>query len=138
MKHNSSSGSGFDVAAAFYGSQRYTRFLPQRLEALLQEASQQPVPHSKLLATLNTSPWIKHIPFSLPRGLHLLLGDVQGGSETPGMVKKVLEWRKNQPVAAKKLWDDLARLNFEVETELRQLGELEKKDSAGMSSVFCS
>lgn len=124
-------GSGFDVAAAFYGSQRYTRFSPKRIEALLQEASQQPVPHSRLLTVLNTEPWIKHIPFSLPQGLHLLLGDVQGGSETPGMVKKVLEWRKQQAAAANKLWDDLARLNFEVETGLRELGQLEKKDPAG-------
>lgn len=125
-------GSGFDVAAAFYGSQRYTRFSPQLIESLLQTATQTPLSSTQLLVTLQTSsPFIKHIPFSLPPGLHLLLGDVQGGSETPGMVKKVLEWRKKDEKVAKDLWDSLAHLNFEVESELRVLGEQAAKDPAG-------
>lgn len=32
-------------------------------------------------------------PFGLPRGLSLALADVAGGSETPSMVRRVLEWR---------------------------------------------
>lgn len=34
-------------------------------------------------------------PFGLARGLALMLADVEGGSETPGMVKKVLEWNSS-------------------------------------------
>jgi len=133
-------GSGFDVAAAFYGSQRYTRFAPQLIETLLHEASQKPLPSATLLSSLQTSPWIQHVPFSLPPGLHLLLGDVQGGSETPGMVKKVLEWRQKQPSLATELWDYLKQLNFEVESELRALGDQAGKDptgyQAGLQAAF--
>jgi hypothetical protein len=32
-------------------------------------------------------------PFALPAGLALILADVAGGSETPGMVRQVLAWR---------------------------------------------
>ena len=32
-------------------------------------------------------------PFGLPRGISLILADVAGGSETPSMVRKILEWR---------------------------------------------
>ena len=33
-------------------------------------------------------------PFAMPPRLGLLLGDVAGGSETPGMVRQVLAWRE--------------------------------------------
>ena len=54
-------------------------------------------------------------PFVLPRGITLMLADVAGGSETPGMVKRVLEWVQRQPRAE------------EEEEEVERLG-----DGAGM------
>jgi hypothetical protein len=62
-------------------------------------------------------PWDNVVaPFTLPRGLDLVLGDVkvrplaaertllrrgsQGGSKTPGMVKTILEWRKTKATGA--------------------------------------
>lgn len=40
--------------------------------------------------------WAKLEAFSLPAGIHLVVGDVKGGSQTPGMVNKVLAWRKTK------------------------------------------
>ena len=37
--------------------------------------------------------------------------DVDCGSQTVGMVKKVLEWRKNDVVGSKALWDELQQRN---------------------------
>lgn len=39
-------------------------------------------------------------PFALPRGLCLMLADVAGGSETPGMVRQVLAWRDGTATTA--------------------------------------
>lgn len=44
--------------------------------------------------------------------------DVDCGSQTVGMVKKVLEWRKNEAEEANKLWDDLQGCNDLLAEEL--------------------
>lgn len=36
------------------------------------------------------------VPLSLPAGMVLVMGDVCGGSDTPSMVRKVLQWRKEK------------------------------------------
>jgi phosphomevalonate kinase len=41
----------------------------------------------------------------------LVMCDVDCGSETVGMVKKVLEWRESDPDGSKKLWDALQSSN---------------------------
>ena len=46
-------------------------------------------------------------PLSLPPGLDLAMGDVNGGSETPSMVRKVLSWRESGGEAAARTWADL-------------------------------
>jgi phosphomevalonate kinase len=48
-------------------------------------------------ATALAADWcaaLRVAPFALPRGLRLMLADVAGGSETPGMVRQVLAWRE--------------------------------------------
>jgi phosphomevalonate kinase len=39
-------------------------------------------------------------PFSLPPPLELIMGDVCGGSSTPSMVRKVLQWRETDKYVA--------------------------------------
>ena len=80
-------------------------------------------------------------PFSLPPGLVLMLGDVHGGSKTPGMVKKILHWREQgrhgttdgmlshgwltgATGAATHLWQHLDSCNSKVEQLLRKLSDL--------------
>ncbi len=83
-------GSGFDVSSACFGSQRYVRFSPTLLDPLLKEAeSTHAVNFSALFGAWDN----EHAPLALPEGLHLILGDVSVGSNTPLMVSKVLAWK---------------------------------------------
>eukprot|EP00808_Paulinella_micropora_P010256 g13133.t1 len=75
------------------------------LVAELQSFSQQtgrkstsPSTEAKQPAKKQKTRWFEFTaePAALPPGLELVLGDVKGGSSTPGMVKKVLAWWKEQ------------------------------------------
>ena len=86
-------GSGFDVAAAVFGSQKYKRFNPNVLTPLMSEeglnGSVFPV-----LGPRNAGWDHKVEPFQLPPGVRLMLADVDAGSDTPSLVGKVLKWHK--------------------------------------------
>lgn len=55
---------------------------------------------------------------TIPRGMALVMCDVDCGSHTPSMVKKVLAWRKSDPVGSKALMDQLQGCNDGLEREL--------------------
>jgi len=59
----------------------------------------------------------------IPKGVRVVMGDVDCGSSTPGMVKKVLAWRENEKEAAGKQWDELERVNRGLIDLLAQLSE---------------
>lgn len=92
-------GSGFDVAAACYGSIVYRRFAPATIAPLLAQP-----PSAALSAALRAvvdSDWdFAHVQCALPPGVRLLMGDVNGGSETPRLVSQVLAWRASDPHSA--------------------------------------
>lgn len=89
-------GSGFDVAAAVYGSIIYRRFKPEIFDHLLgRELDRQLC--SELRETVDSCWNFTHTHCSLPRGIKLLMGDVHAGSETPKLVSKVLAWKKSDP-----------------------------------------
>jgi phosphomevalonate kinase len=52
-------------------------------------------------------------PLKVPNGLQLLLADVCGGSESPSMARKVLQW-KQQPDRKAQYWENLASINDEI------------------------
>ncbi|EEP75858.1 conserved hypothetical protein [Uncinocarpus reesii 1704] len=121
-------GSGFDVAAAVYGSCLYRRFSPSILSDLGDVGS--PQFEERLFTVvedLNTEkPWDTEcvdFGFKLPRGLQMVLCDVDCGSQTPGMVKKVLQWREQNRVDAEMLWTGLQRNNEKLRLELKRLGQ---------------
>lgn len=126
-------GSGFDVAAAVYGSCRYTRFSPEVLGAI-------PEPGAagfadKLVQLVDGASWDVDIgkdEVSMPKGVTLRMCDVDCGSQTVGMVKKVLGWRKQDVEDSKKLWDDLQKRNEELVATLRdgKVDELPQKLAA--------
>ncbi|CAJ0826772.1 2228_t:CDS:2 [Entrophospora sp. SA101] len=87
-------GSGFDVSAGVWGSHTYKRF-----------------------STMSESV----SPFSLPPGFNLILADIDTGSNTPSMVSKVLQWRKNDPEQANKLWEELNKYNKFLADNLTKL-----------------
>ncbi|KAK3389823.1 phosphomevalonate kinase [Podospora didyma] len=126
-------GSGFDVAAAVYGSSLYRRFSPSVLASVPEAGS--PGFASKLLEVVQ-SEWdteVQKDAVSLPAGIAMRMCDVDCGSQTVGMVKKVLAWRAKEPEAAKALWDELQRRNEAVASVLRdeRTGEI----SAALKAV---
>lgn len=105
-------GSGFDVAAAVYGSCLYRRFSPTILSEL--GDSHSPGFGERLhqcVEDLNPDQaWdveVSSKAVEIPKSLLLLMCDVDCGSETPGMVRKVLAWRKDKPEEALLLWNTL-------------------------------
>lgn len=124
-------GSGFDVAAAVYGSCLYRRFSPNILSDL--GNSQSPGFGDRLrrcVEDLNLEqPWdveISSKTVEIPESLLLLMCDVDCGSETPGMVKRVLAWRKEKPEEARMLWTEL---QYGTEELCRNLRSLAKNDN---------
>ncbi|KAL2006304.1 hypothetical protein VTN00DRAFT_9958 [Thermoascus crustaceus] len=121
-------GSGFDVGAAVYGSCLYRRFSPAILERIGDVGS--PGFEERLFNTVEDldaeHPWdTECVDFGmkLPRGMQMVLCDVDCGSQTPGMVKKILEWRKQNRNEADALWDSLQANNEQLRQELKRLAQ---------------
>ncbi|KAI1078200.1 Phosphomevalonate kinase [Whalleya microplaca] len=106
-------GSGFDVAAAVYGSCHYRRFSPAVLQAVPEVGTPGFAP--ALAACVDSvDAWDARVEADgvvLPPGVALRMCDVDCGSQTVGMVKKVLQWRQEDPEGSRKLWDDLQARN---------------------------
>ncbi|EPE24408.1 Ribosomal protein S5 2-like protein [Glarea lozoyensis ATCC 20868] len=118
-------GSGFDVAAAVYGTCIYRRFSPSILSSLGEPGSKDFASRVKSVvdntSTMKHENWDTEISsnsVSVSKGYALVMCDVDCGSETVGMVKKVLEWRKNDPDGSKKLWDALQISNESLASAL--------------------
>lgn len=118
-------GSGFDIASAVYGSCLYKRFSPSLLSAL-------PAPGSAafakqlraLVEDAGDAKWdveIAKAKVKMPRGLRLVMCDVDCGSQTPGMVKQVLKWREENKESVEGLWAKLQEGNEGVARELTRL-----------------
>lgn len=94
-------GSGFDVATAIYGSVLYSRFSSREIPEVTN--------HEALHQAVDRVWQMKHAPFLLPESISLIVGDVQCGSKTPGLVKKMLHFKESEPTKCGQLW---AELNF--------------------------
>ncbi|XP_014550972.1 hypothetical protein COCVIDRAFT_20683 [Bipolaris victoriae FI3] len=115
-------GSGFDIASAVFGSCLYKRFSPSLLSNLPQPGTAGFT--TKLRSLVEGSAWdteIKKAAIKMPKGLRLVMCDVDCGSETPGMVKKVLAWRAEQQEEANKIWNELQTGNEALAAELTRL-----------------
>ena len=120
-------GSGFDVASAVYGSCLYRRFSPSLLEANGNPGSPRFAQRLKALVDeVDGQEWdteIQKAKVRMPPGIRLVMCDVDCGSQTPGMVKQVLAWRKQEPDEANMLWTQLHRKNEALAAELTRLAE---------------
>ncbi|MBW0484191.1 hypothetical protein O181_023906 [Austropuccinia psidii MF-1] len=132
-------GSGFDVSAAIWGTHLYRRFSPSCFDILL-NANEAQISSEKLRLVLDpminptwsdapTAPKVES--FKIPKYTTLLLADVDAGSHTPSMVKKVLEWKNNQPESASRLWDKISKNNHQLRLTFEKLSDLEKQDEVG-------
>lgn len=121
-------GSGFDVAAAVYGSCMYRRFSPSILAGLVEFDTENFA--TRLRAVVEDSDqsnsWDMEIHKShavMPAGLRLVMCDVDCGSETVGMANRVLAWRKDNTQDAAHLWKALQKENEHLAKELQRLAQ---------------
>lgn len=113
-------GSGFDVAAAVYGSCTYRRFSPAILSVLPEPGA--PGFSDKLLAVVDGEKWdveVQDDGVTVPPGLVLRMCDVDCGSQTVSMVKKVLSWRSQDEQHSTGLWNDLQSKNEDLAAALK-------------------
>lgn len=118
-------GSGFDVAAAVYGSCLYRRFSPSVLDAVPQPG--QPGFATRLEEVVGGGgggkAWdveVRKDMVALPAGVAMRMVDVECGSQTVGMVKAVNAWRARDPAGSRALWDALQARNEELAGVLAQ------------------
>jgi len=121
-------GSGFDVASAVYGSCLYRRFSPSILSSSADPGTPDFMGALRTLVEEGNldHKWdteIQRDAVKVPKGLRLVLCDVSGGSQTPGMVKQVLAWRKEKPQEADAIWTDLHAANESLAKEMKALAE---------------
>ncbi|KAK5148295.1 hypothetical protein LTR04_000675 [Oleoguttula sp. CCFEE 6159] len=130
-------GSGFDVASAVYGSCRYRRFSPSVLQSLVEPGSSHFSTQLKCIVEEEGDghKWDMEISKSavrVPKGIRLVMCDVSCGSQTPGMVKKVLAWRQAKQDEASDIWETLQGRNEELAVELVRLAETGDKTYQGL------
>ena len=103
-------GSGFDIAAAVFGSCVYKRFSSDILKPLQGSEKEEYDPNdfAPKLAQIALSEWdFTTSKIRLPPGIRLVMGDVDCGSSTPGMVRHMLAWRNAQGPQANKVWEEV-------------------------------
>lgn len=134
-------GSGFDVASAVFSSCVYRRFSPTHLESI--PDSGLPGFADKLKAGIEELPpagfWDTETlksKVTVPKGLRLVMCDVDCGSKTPGMVKQVLAWRKANPAEADELWSKLQGKNDELSNELVRLENASSSDYRRLAAII--
>ncbi|KAJ2696045.1 phosphomevalonate kinase, partial [Coemansia spiralis] len=106
-------GSGFDVSAAVHGSHVYRRFSPEVLAAAMAGGGGSA---ALIDATSPHNPgWDSEVvPLAIPPRLVLRLADVDAGSSTPSMVRKVLQWQSTAPEQAARLLASLDAANGRI------------------------
>ncbi|OBT88341.1 hypothetical protein VE02_03414 [Pseudogymnoascus sp. 03VT05] len=113
-------GSGFDVAAAVYGTCLYRRFSPSLLSSISDAfgpGSQGFAERLRGVVEDEGKKWDTRISKSgvaIPKGYALVMCDVDCGSQTVGMVKSVLAWRASSPSDAGRIWTSLQSSNEEL------------------------
>lgn len=126
-------GSGFDVYTAVFGTCAYQRFPPEGVAQMVGDQDalrsvQLPI-LQRCMSTIQAS--VQHTAFHLPPGITLLLGDShKGGSSTPGMVVKIMTWKKSVEHVPGNSWEKLKGAN---EAYVRQLQVL--LQAAGSSTT---
>ncbi|KAF2227138.1 ERG8, Phosphomevalonate kinase [Elsinoe ampelina] len=121
-------GSGFDVASAVYGSCVYRRFSPDLLAGCGEIGTKGFATRLREVVdeTGEGGPWDTEVvkgKVAVPKGLRLVMCDVKGGSQTPGMVKKVLKWREAEGESAEEFWGRLQSANEGLAKEMVKVAD---------------
>jgi phosphomevalonate kinase len=120
------------VAAAVYGTCVYQRFSPAVLGAVGEAGSAGFAGRVRRVVDGDgpEGAWdteVRKEGVAIPAGTALVMCDVDCGSQTVGMVKEVLAWRKKDVEGSKALWDQLQVSNEVLEKTLAEgpVGDLE-------------
>ncbi|OLY82701.1 putative phosphomevalonate kinase [Smittium mucronatum] len=115
-------GSGFDVSCAIYGSHIYNRFSPSLIQSAMTLPNSRSV--NFVVDPSNSKFDSKVQKVFLPHGLHLVLVDINSGSNTPSMVSKVLAWKTEFPDEGSQIWESISSKNDKVCTLFEKLDQL--------------
>lgn len=130
-------GSGFDVAAATYGSIKYKRFLPELVSSLPVVNETNYLEYQKSLKSLLNSNWnVTHDPVTLPKGLRLILGDVNNGSETVQLVKKVKTWYSENLPRSRDIYTKINEGNEKIIKSMLDLESLRVNDKSKFDEII--
>jgi len=78
---------------------------------------------------LDPKKWDQKIkPFRLPKGLRLVLADVDAGTNTPSFIKGILKWREEKPEESLEIWTKLFNANKRLVKALESLRDMEKEE----------
>lgn len=131
-------GSGFDVSAAVYGSQRYVRFSPSVLSSTQVAANGMSI-HEAITDVIKGRWDHENAKFCLPPLMTLLLGEPgTGGSSTPSMVGSVKKWQAFEPQRSVELWGMLSEANSALETQLNLLSRYAEEQWETYKRIICS
>ena len=109
-------GSGFDVAAATYGSLIYRRFKPELIAGLpTMDFKNVKLYHEALRKLVDVTDWdILMERVRIPKGLKLVMGDVNNGSETVKLVAKVKKWYDDNEPRSTAIFEEINQNNNKV------------------------
>lgn len=118
-------GSGFDIAAATFGSIVYKRFNPSLVNNLQPQLEiSKNENHLQILKLVSNTDWkIRSDRVALPNGIRLIMGDIKGGSNTPKLVSKVLQWKEDDP-ESHKVYTALNTSNMKFVESLDKINKL--------------
>jgi hypothetical protein len=78
---------------------------------------------------LDPKKWDQSIsPFRLPKGLRLVLADVDAGTNTPSFIRGILKWREEKPEESNEIWGKLFKANTRLVKALEHLRGLEGEE----------
>ncbi|CAI4035691.1 hypothetical protein SMKI_13G3420 [Saccharomyces mikatae IFO 1815] len=128
-------GSGFDVAAAAYGSIKYRRFPPALISNLPEIGT---VTYAdKLVHLVEEVAWNITIENNhLPSGLVLWMGDIKSGSETVKLVQKVKKWYDTHTPDSLEVYTELDHANSRFMDGLSELDRLYESHDHYSTQLF--
>ncbi|CCD24075.1 phosphomevalonate kinase NDAI_0C04150 [Naumovozyma dairenensis CBS 421] len=118
-------GSGFDVAAATFGSIAYQRFEPNLISDLPERNLSAKDYNVSLQHLINDTDWKFTVePVKLPDQLRLFLGDVNSGSETVKLVTKVKNWYNLNLPKSQEIYKEINAGNMAFIASLNEMNQL--------------
>ena len=121
-------GSGFDVAAATFGSVIYRRFSPEVISSLPSLEDNNIAEFQRTLKdTVDNVDWKTTADsVNFPPGLKLVMGDVNTGSETVKLVQRVKQWYVDNEPRSLDIYKEIDTNNMRAIASLQELNELTK------------